>query len=214
MPGVGAAAGGTQSGDAQLGAVGVGERFQGVELVDVVAGDDDGDLERTEPGGGEVVHRRPGPRVRAVAADRVVGRRIDAVEADLDVEVVHRRQTLGGPPIDERPVGRELDADAVRRGVVDDLEEVAADHRLATADVDVEDLQRTQLVEHGDRLGGRQLVRVAPSRRRQAVDARQVAGVGQLPGQADRGVESGLELVGEGDRRLARRTFERQPRVS
>ncbi len=211
VPRVGAAARRPQSGDAQLGAVTVGERFQVVELVDVVAGDDDGDLERAEARGGEMVHRRPGPGVGAVAADGVVGRCIDAVEAHLDVEVVHPRQAIGGPPIDERPVGRELDADAVPRRVVDELEEVAADHRLAAADVDVEDLQGTELVEHGDRLSSRQLVRVAPARRREAVDARQVAGVGQLPGQADRGVEAGLELLGERDRGETPRPFERQP---
>ena len=94
MPGVGAAARRAQPGDAQLGAVRVGERLEGIELVDVVAGDDDGDLERTEPGGGEVVHRRPGAGVGAGTADGVVRRRVDAVEADLDVEVVHRRQSF------------------------------------------------------------------------------------------------------------------------
>ena len=61
VPRVGAAARRAQPGDAQLGAVAVGERLEVVELGDVVPGDDDGDLERPEPGGGEVVHRRPRP---------------------------------------------------------------------------------------------------------------------------------------------------------
>ena len=67
-----------------------------------------------------------------------------------------------------------------------------------------------KLVEHGDRLSRRQLVRVTPARRRQAVDAGEVAGVGQLPGQADRGVEPALEVVGERGRCLAAMALERQ----
>ena len=77
------------------------------------------------------------------------------------------------------------------------LEEVAADHRLAAADVDVEDLQVVQLVEHRLGLGGGQLARVAPARRRQAVHALQVAGVGQLPREADRRVEPALQLLNQ-----------------
>ena len=48
VPRVGATARRTQARDPQLRAVGVGERLELVELIDVVAGDDDGDLERTE----------------------------------------------------------------------------------------------------------------------------------------------------------------------
>src|SRR5690606_32917517 len=43
-------------------------------------------------------------------------------------------------------------------------------------------------------LGG-QLARVALTRRRQAVHTGQIAGVGELPGQADRRVEALLELL-------------------
>ena len=50
VPGVGAAAGRAQAGDPQLRAVRVGQRLELVELVDVVAGDDDRDLERAEAG--------------------------------------------------------------------------------------------------------------------------------------------------------------------
>ena len=81
------------------------------------------------------------------------------------------------------------------------LEEVAADHRLAAADVDVEDLQVVQFVEHRLRLVGGQLARVAPPGRRQAVHALEVAGVGQFPGETDRGVEAALELFNEARRR-------------
>ncbi len=186
VPAVRAAARRAQAGDAQLRAVRVGQGLEAVELVDVVAGDHDADLERSEAGGGEVVHRPPGHGVRAVAADGVVGRRVEAVEADLDVEVVHRRQAGRGVGLDERPVGRELDADPVADRVLDDVEEVAAHHGLATTDVDVEDLQVAQLVEDVLRFGGGELTRVALAARRQAVDALQVARVGQLPRQADR----------------------------
>ena len=141
VPRVGAAARRAQPGDAQLGAVAVGERLEVVELGDVVPGDDDGDLERPEPGGSEVVHRRPRPGERAGATDGIVRRHVDTVEAHLHVEVGHRRQPLRRSPVDERAVGRELDADPLRRGVLDELEEVGAEHRLAAADVDVEDLQ-------------------------------------------------------------------------
>ena len=111
VPRVGTTARRAQAGDAQLRAVRVGERLELVELIDVVAGDDDGDLERPEAGVGEVVHRPPGGGVRAVAAHGVVGDGVGAVEADLDVEVVHRRQPARGCGVDERTVGRELDAD-------------------------------------------------------------------------------------------------------
>src|ERR1700709_2209629 len=44
VPGVGAAAGGAEAGDPQLGAEGVGEGLELVELPGVLPGDDDGDL--------------------------------------------------------------------------------------------------------------------------------------------------------------------------
>ena len=125
------------------------------------------------------------------------GTYLDTVEADLDVEVVHRRQALCRPSVDERPVRRELHPDALLHRVVDELVEVASDHRLAAADVDVEDLEVVELVEDALRLSGRQLVGIATARRRQAVDARQVAGVGQLPRQADRRVQPALQLADE-----------------
>ena len=161
-PRVGPAARRPQPGDAQLRAVGVRQRLELVELVDVVAGHYHGDLERPEPGVAQRVHRPPRGGVRTATAHRVIRRGIDAVEADLHVEVVHRRQAVGGGGVEERAVGRELDADPVADGVVDELEEVAPDHRLAAADVDVEHLQPLQLVEHALGLGGRQLAGIAP----------------------------------------------------
>ena len=206
VPGVGAAAAGPQAGDAQLCAIAVGECLEPVELIDVVAGDHHRDLERSvlldEPGSGEVVHCRTGRCVRPLAAHRVVGGRVETVEADLDVEVVHRREPLRVLLVDERAVGGELHADAhaaVGRcdRVVEQLEEVAAHHRLAAADVDVEHLQLAQLVEHPLCLVGGQLTRVALARRRQAVHALQVARVCELPREADRRVEPALELFNQ-----------------
>ncbi len=75
VPCVGTAAGGTQPGEPQLSAVPVGDGLESVELVDVVAGDDDADLERPEAGLGQVVHGPPGGGVGTVAPHRVVGGR-------------------------------------------------------------------------------------------------------------------------------------------
>ena len=85
----------------------------------------------------------------------------------------------------------------MRHGVVDELPEVPPDRRLAAADVDVEHLHALELVDHRHALRRGQLARIAPARARQAVDAGQVAGVGQLPGQADRRVQTSLELIDE-----------------
>src|SRR5690606_38325847 len=99
VPGGGAAAGRARAGGPPRCAVRAGERLEPVELVDVVAGDDDADLERTalgdEVGGGEVVHRPAHRVVAAGTTDGVVGGGVGAVEAELDVEVVHRRQPAG-----------------------------------------------------------------------------------------------------------------------
>ena len=198
VPRIGPAPRRAQASDAQLRAVGIGERLEPVELIDVVTGDDDRDLERAEVGRSKVVHRPPGRVVRADAAHRVVRRRVKTVEGDLDVEVFHRGEAPSLLGVDERPVGRELDPDVVGDGVLDEFEEVAANHRLAPADVDVEHLQVAQLVEHPLGLGGGQLAVVTLTRRRQAVDAGQVAGVGQFPGEADRCVEARLELGDQG----------------
>ena len=65
VPDVGAAAGRTQPGDAQRGAVPVGERLEVVELVDVVPGDHHGDLGVGEAGRGEVLQRADRHRERA-----------------------------------------------------------------------------------------------------------------------------------------------------
>ena len=62
--------------------------------------------------------------------------------------------------------------------VVEQLPEVTAHRRFATADVDVEDLHPMQLVDHRLALGGGQLMRAAAARRGEALHARQVADVG------------------------------------
>jgi hypothetical protein len=105
---------------------------------------------------GQAVHRPPGGGVAALAPDQVVGGGVEAVEGDLDVEVVHRRQATGrligdeGPVVENfTPMSREMECSTISR--------VAADGGLATADVDVEDLEVVQLVEHGLGLGRGQL---------------------------------------------------------
>ena len=82
-------------------------------------------------------------------------------------------------------------------GVVDEMPEVAADGWFASADVDVEDLHPLKFVDYGFGFFGGEFARVAPARRTEAVNALQVAGICQLPGQADGGVKSRLHLVGE-----------------
>jgi hypothetical protein len=76
--------------------------------------------------------------------------------------------------IDTRPVRGELDADVLADRVLDEFEEVAPHHRLAAADVDVEDLHRRDLVDQ--RLGLLTVVNSSGSRRpddeRQCVHAR------------------------------------------
>src|SRR5262249_12087585 len=76
---------------------------------------------------------------------------------------------------------------------------------FAAADVDVEHLHSLELVDDAPALGGGELPRVAASGARQAVHAGQVAGVGQLPGQADRRVEPVPELLDQGTRAAANR---------
>ena len=77
VPHVGAAARGAQPGDAQRGAVPVGQFLEVVELVDIVTGHHDRDLGVAEPRGAQVLQRPHRHRERARAADGVVdlGRR-------------------------------------------------------------------------------------------------------------------------------------------
>ncbi len=94
-------------------------------------------------------------------------------------------------------------------GVVDELPKVRPHGGFAAADVDVEHLHAFQLVDDVLALPRGQLARIALARRRQAVHAGQVAGVGELPGQADRRVQTVLELLdqpGHGCDRCGRRS--------
>src|SRR3712207_9305320 len=92
----------------------------------------------------------------------------------------------------------ELDADVVADGVVEQVPEVRPDGGLAAADVDVEDLHPLQLVDDRLGLGGGQPARAPPSRAGQAVRARPGAGVGELPGQADRRAQPTGRAAGRG----------------
>jgi hypothetical protein len=130
-----------------------------------------------------------------LAADSIVDLRRRAIEGYLHVDVVGRGQPPGPLRGDPDAVGGELHPHVVRYGVLDQLPEVRPDRRFSTTDVDVEDLHPLELIDDRLALLGAQLARVASSRRRQAVRAREIAGVGQFPGQADRGVEPELELL-------------------
>src|SRR3979409_2025476 len=124
-----------------------------------------------------MVHGTPCRGVGTLAAYRVVGWRVDTVDRDLHVEVIHRRETAGGLTVDEGPVGGELDPDAMVDRVRDELEEVAAHHRFAATDVHVEDLHAFELVDERLRLGRGELAWIADTRRRKAVHALEVARV-------------------------------------
>ena len=165
MPRIGTTTGWSQSRHSELGSVTVSELLERVELVDVVARHDDGDFERAEPGIGEVIHRPACGVVRADAADRIVSDRIGSIEADLDVEVIHRGETTRLVGIDEGTVGRELDPDVAADRVVDQLEEIATDHWFAATDIDVENLQVVELVQHPFGFDRCQLAGVAAARR-------------------------------------------------
>ena len=142
-----------------------------------------------------MLHRLASHVVAACATHGVVGDGIDTVEADLDVEVIHGGEPLGLLGIDERAVGGELHTDVAADRVVDEFEEVAAHHRFATSDVDVEHLQVVQFVEDSLGLGGGELTRVALAARRQAVHTLQVARIGDFPCEADGCIEPGLQLA-------------------
>ena len=81
------------------------------------------------------------------------------------------------------------------RRVVDEFPEVRSHSRFAAADVHVEHLHAFQLVDDVLALLRAELARVSLAGGRQAVHARQIAGVGELPRQADRCVEAELELI-------------------
>ena len=186
---------GPQPGDAQRGAVTACQRGEFVELVDVVPGHDHGDLGVGESGGGEVFQRTDGHREGPGTPDGVVDLGGRAVQRDLDVDVVAGGQPGGHLGRDPHAVGGELHAHVVSGGVVHQLPKVRPHSRFPAADVDVEHLHAFQLVDDVLAVLRGQLTRIAFARRRQAVHARQVARVGQLPGQADGCVQPMLELL-------------------
>ena len=212
MPGVDAATGGTEPGETQLGAVLVRQCLVGVDLFDVLAGHDHRQLELTEIGIAQMVHGGAHPGVGALAAHGVVGVLVDTVERDLDVDVVHGGEALGVLGVDAAAVGGELHAHTLGHAVLDDLEEVGAQHGFTAADVHVEHLHLGQLIDHGLHLFGGELVGIAPAGGRQAVHALQIAGVGPFPGETDGRVEPGGELIGESGHVSLRRWRDRWSR--
>ena len=86
--------------------------------------------------------------------------------------------------------------------MVDDIEEVLADHWFTAPEVHVEHLQVSEFINHGECFGGGEFFGVAAPRRTQAVHTRQVAGVGEFPREADGGIEATLELLNKRRDRL------------
>ena len=197
FPRVGATARRAKAGQSELGAVVVGHRLELVDLRDVVAGHHHRDLETLEPGSLKVLHRLHGRGERTFPADMIVGVGVGSVDRDLHIDVVRFGELLRHLGIDARTVGGELHADAVVDGVADEMPEVLANRGFAATDIDVEDLHPLQFVDDGLALLGREFARVTATRRRQAVHALQVAGVGEFPRETDRGVEPPLHLFGE-----------------
>src|SRR5699024_5441723 len=145
----------------------------------------------------EVLQRAHRHVERPRPADRVVDVGRSAVERDLDVHVVARGQPLRHLLVEPDAVGGELDPHLVARRVVDELPEIGTDGGLAAADVDVEDLHLLQFVDDRLALLRAQLAGIASPGGAQAVHTGEVAGVGELPRQADGGVQAALELVDE-----------------
>ena len=99
--------------------------------------------------------------MRALPTYCIICRSIYAVEADLDVEIIHCRKTFCIFLVDECTIGRELHTDAVGYGVFNDFKEVTANHWFATTDVDIEHLQVTQFIKYCFCLFSRQFAIVA-----------------------------------------------------
>ena len=164
VPGVDAATRRTETRETKFCAVFVRKRFVGVDLFNVFASHNNRHFELTEVGIAQVIHCGANPFVGAFAAHGIVGDCIDAVERDLNVDVVHRRKALRVLGIDAPTVGGELHTNALFHAVFHDLEEIGAQHWFATADVHVEHLHLGELVNNGLHLFGRQLVGVATTR--------------------------------------------------
>ena len=95
VPDVHATARWTKSRQTKFGAVLLSQGLVGVELGDVVTGHNHGDLEGTEVGVTEIVHGAAGRGVGAFAAQCVVGLGVNSINRDLNIEIVHRGETLG-----------------------------------------------------------------------------------------------------------------------
>ncbi|CAB4636620.1 unannotated protein [freshwater metagenome] len=89
MPGVDAATRRTETRESKFCAVFVRKRFVRVDLFNVFASHYNGQLELTEVCIAQVIHCGANPFVGAFTAHCIVGDRIDTVERDLNVDVVH-----------------------------------------------------------------------------------------------------------------------------
>src|SRR5271154_971792 len=197
LPDIYAPARGAQTRESQFGTVRGGQCFELIKLLHAMTSHDDRNLERAEVRRGQIVHGAPRRVVTADATNSITRESVRAIDGNLHVEIVEARESTSGALIDSRPVRRKLNPDTLIDGVLNEVEEVASNHRFTPADVDVKDLHGGDLVDESLRLGGGQLSRITPSRGGETVCAGQVARVREFPGQTDRCGESSLEAVAQ-----------------
>ena len=124
-----------------------------------------------------------------VAGDAVVVLGVRALDRDLHVVEPGRLERLGALAREERPGGdeRRVQAGVARAGA--QLDEIAAQHRLAARERELQDAERARLAERADPVLGLELVAVrlaADVERVRAVRAVQRALVGELGDQRGR----------------------------
>ncbi len=112
----------------------------------------------------------------------VVMHRFQAIDADADVIEPDRGDARDVAFVDQRAVGRQGDEEALVASVIGQLEDVAAQQRLAAGEDQHAHAGFVQIVDHAERLGGVQLVaEFAVGGGCIAVPAGQVAAPEQVP---------------------------------
>jgi hypothetical protein len=105
MPCVGSSTRGPEPGESELGSESIGKGKKVVKLGHVVAGNHDRNLELSEISCCEVFHGASSGREGACSSDAVVGDLVGAIDADLDIEVLHAGELCGSGCIDESAIG-------------------------------------------------------------------------------------------------------------
>ena len=131
----------TQARDTELSAVAIGKLFESIKLINVVSGHDYRNFERPEVCITQVVHCSNRCVERTFTTYCIICCTVNAVHADLNIEVVHGSKALRIFCSDVCAVGGKLHANVVVLGMFKNLEEVFANHWLAATDVYVEHLQ-------------------------------------------------------------------------